>query len=509
MREGEGVSPDLVSSNGFGKSVSVFRASETPSLYPDDRDNVRTESAQPDSCARSLTHHLSLGALHSCGRLVGLMQRRPHISAPFRPSRGAEEAVAAAEAPPPRGTSQARCTVKPQYAAVDPARPEPTAGKLKVLSKAQPNPTRGSFLQENPLAGGKETAAAWSGHLQPHREPLGERAQASLATAATPRPIGKLRAVPRDAASQLQCTAGSLTAGTLATPPQLESAQKPGWKASRAALAFSASARLAAFEDSPVLRVSQAASCKRSAADTAASAVSSALQQADTAKTAAAAKPQPQQHVEVVTAPQRTEQARHVAVTAESLRQPGTVAAAAIKGGLGARTAAGREFTAASSSSSSRPAQSSSLESKSYRSSAVFRALAARGYTAAGRRADAAASGSSPLKRRGAISSSPARAQRAGPVPSQAAAAVGLPTLAKDADVASRPMAREQVSCSMCVQYCPWAAAPPSGSHSRHRSAWAAVTCAIDHYSVDIPLDKTKATAVTCAADVPLYLLTG
>ncbi len=367
------------------------------------------------------------------------MQRRPHISAPFRPRQDAqEEIVAAAEPPPPEVAPQARRTVKPHLTAVDPVRRtlQPTAAKLNVRSKTQPAPARGSAQQENRLAGVKKAIAAWSSLPQPPCKPLGQHADASLATAAAaPRSSKELPAVPADAACQRWSTAESLPANTLATPPQLEAAQKSSWKISQAALARSIAARRAAFEESLVRLVSKPAVGETSAPQRAELAASS--QRAGVAKTegAASAKPRPPDHVKAAAAPQRVEQMPPMAVTGGSQRHSDTVAAAAGRG-LGARTA---------SSSSSR-LRSSSLESKSYRSSAVFRALAARGHAAA-RRADA--EGTSPVKRRSAVSLSPVRPRPAAAIPGRATGAVGLPSLAKGAEVASRPSAREQVRCKI------------------------------------------------------------
>ena len=369
--------------------------------------------------------------------------------APLRPRGKAHEEVTAAEPPPTEVTSRARCTAKPHQEAVGPAdsKPRSKAERLDIRSETQLAPTHPS-LQENPQAGGEKTSAGWSGWQQPHREARGEHAGGSLAAAAKPDSIQALHAVPEDEAGQRLSAAKDQVARALATPPQLDAAQKFSGKASQAALARVVSARRAAFEESPVLAVGKPVASIRTHMCQEASAALSAEPQAEAAKAEAAASGT-RSHDERAMAPRRLEQTPAAATMAAPQRPPDRVAEAAVEGGSSARSAAWQE-SAAAFSSSSWP-RSNSLESRSYDSSAVVRALAARSDGAAARCANAEGS---PAKRRSAGSLSTVQARTAATVPSKATGAAGLPTLAKGVEVASCPLARAQVSCRLLRVNC-------------------------------------------------------
>ena len=380
------------------------------------------------------------------------MQRRPHISAPFRPRRDEQEDRAADPITPPLpATSQPVLTALPHLAAVKPAKDRPGTTALEATrgSRMQPHHAARSLTQENKPARGSTAGAAYVERLQPHREPLCEKPVAEgLAGAASSRPTKGLRCAPAETAfGERAVPVGKSQAGSaLETPPQLQPDEKTGWKASQAARARGAIARHSAFEESPLPAVSnptaEAAPADQAAAR--AAAPSAGNQAANKLAATATVVIPPVQVFRAKIPSQRAEQAPLAASQAEPGRrtQPDAGASADVAGSsLSARTAAWREFAALST----KP-RSTSLESKSYRSGAAFCALAARDL--ATRRAGDH-EGGSPVKRRGA-SSSPVRSRRAAPI-SAVASARGLPSPAGEAKRLTA--ARRQV----CIWLLAWA----------------------------------------------------
>ena len=264
----------------------------------------------------------------------------------------------------------------------------------KARRPGSPRPAQ----QENTAPGGKTPTAAWSGWISPQRKPLGKHTEASLTAAAIARPTDEISAASR--ACKGSAAAAILRVTTLATPPQLLPNEKPGWKASQAALTRGVGARHAAFADSPMPAASKTAASNRADAAEAAASASGISLGGEAARSEG---PAPASSSAKRERRSRWDQPAPAATASKTgpLRQPEAAAVLTGGRGLSAGTAARKEL--AGSTSKSR----GSLASKSYRTGTALRGLAVRGVAA--RWADAEGS---PAKRRG-VSSSPDKARRA------------------------------------------------------------------------------------------------
>ena len=352
----------------------------------------------------------------------GWMQRRPHYAAPPRPCRdAAQDVVAEAVAPrpsqaagrpettgalkasakpakhqlrtPPAASQPARrvASSRPQEAGAKVARCQPSTARPGLISGAQASalPRKENVVPDRhkPVT----TPTGWLPHPLRVRgmgvsgKPAASQPAALPLVADTANTAGRadsgvvvMAIAAETPCSQLASCDGNASkwtsaTGPVVTPPQLPPAEKDGWKAGQAAKIRSATARLAAFEESP--RLPAPAKAPAPAVHVAINPVAAAAAAAKQPAEATQARHTGSGHAESESAVRSDTESSDL-----SSRSDRSIAAKTRSGsGLRARTAKWREFAAAQTRGRGM------LRSRSYRSGTVMRAMASRSSSASRR----------------------------------------------------------------------------------------------------------------------------